>query len=35
MCLDGVALDEGSYLDIGQPVGPALPVVVKTLVLGR
>ena len=33
MCLDGVALEEGSYLDIGQPVGPALPVVVKTLVL--
>ena len=33
MCLDGVVLEEGSYLDIGQPVGPALPVVVKTLVL--
>ena len=32
-CVDGVALEDGSYLDIGQPVGPALPVVVKTLVL--
>ncbi len=33
LCLDGVELDEGSYLDIGGPVGPALPLVVKTLVL--
>ena len=23
----------GSYLDIGKPVGPALPVIMKTLVL--
>ena len=35
MCLDRVELGEGSYLDIGQPIGPALPVVVKTLVLSR
>jgi ethanolamine utilization protein EutA (predicted chaperonin) len=30
-----VVLGEGSYLDIGLPVGPALPVVIKTLVLGE
>ena len=33
LCLDRVRLSEGSYLDIGVPVGPALPVVVKTLIL--
>ena len=33
LCIDRVALEAGSFLDIGQPVGPALPVVVKTLVL--
>ena len=33
ICLDGLALSEGSYLDIASPVGDgtALPVVVKTL----
>ena len=35
LCLDGVPLQEESFLDIGQPVGPAFPVVVKSLVLGR
>ena len=35
LCIDRVRLDEGSYLDVGAPVGPALPVVVKTLVLER
>jgi ethanolamine utilization protein EutA len=35
LCIDRVRLTEGSYLDVGEPVGPALPVVVKTLVLGR
>ena len=34
LCIDRVRLTEGSYLDVGNPVGPALPVVVKTLVLG-
>ncbi len=35
LCIDRVKLSEGSYLDVGEPVGPALPVVVKTLVLNR
>ncbi len=35
LCLDGIALPEGAYLDIGMPIagGQALPVVVKTLVV--
>ena len=35
LCIDRVRLEEGSFLDVGAPVGPALPVVVKTLVLNR
>ncbi len=35
LCIDRVALPPQSYLDIGMPVGPALPVVVKTLILER
>lgn len=35
LCIDRVQLGEESYLDVGAPVGPALPVVVKTIVLGR
>ena len=33
LCIDRVRLGEESFLDIGCPVGPALPVVIKTLVL--
>lgn len=35
VCLDGVALSDGAYLDIGAPVAErqALPVVIKTLIL--
>lgn len=33
LCIDRVRLEEGSYLDVTSPVGPALPVVVKTLIL--
>ena len=33
LCIDSVRLEEGSFLDVGAPVGPALPVVVKTLIL--
>ena len=35
LCIDRVKLPEGSFLDVGEPVGPALPVVVKTLVLSK
>ena len=34
LCLDSLRLTQGSYLDVGAPVGPALPVVIRTLVLG-
>ena len=35
LCIDRVKLEAESYLDVGAPVGPALPVVVKTLILNR
>ena len=35
LCIDRVKLSAESYLDVGAPVGPALPVVVKTIVLER
>lgn len=33
LCIDRVRLRPGDFLDVGPPVGPALPVVVKTLIL--
>ena len=33
LCIDGVHLESGSFLEVGEPVGPALPVVIRTLVL--
>ena len=35
LCIDRVKLKAGDYLDVGVPVGPALPVVVKTLILEK
>ena len=35
LCIDRIRVGNGTYLDIGTPIGPALPVVVKTLILGR
>ena len=35
LCIDRVRLREGDFLDIAAPIGPALPVVVKTLVLSH
>lgn len=32
LCLDSLAPQEQSYLDVGLPVGPCIPVVIKTLV---
>ena len=35
LCLDGLAPTGQSYLDVGNPVGPCIPVVIKTLVFER
>ncbi len=35
LCIDRVILGAESYLDIGLPIGPALPVVAKTLILSK
>ena len=35
LCIDRVSLSQGDYLDVGHPIGPAIPVVVKTLILGE
>lgn len=35
LCIDRLGLTDDSFLDVGMPVGPALPVVIKTLVLAE
>lgn len=35
LCIDRVSLREGDFLDVGQPVGPALPIVVKTMIFSQ
>lgn len=35
LCIDRLQLQEDSFLDVGAPVGPALPVVIKTLILSQ
>jgi ethanolamine utilization protein EutA len=35
LCIDRVKLTEGDYLDVGTPMGPAIPVVIKTLILQK
>ncbi len=35
LCIDRVKLSPDSFLDVAAPVGPALPVVVKTLILSN
>ena len=35
LCIDRVELKTGDFLDVGSAVGPAFPVVVKTLILSR
>lgn len=35
LCLDGLAPSGQCYLDVGTPVGPCIPVVIKTLVFER
>ena len=35
LCLDRLRMEETSYLDVGEPIGPALPVVIKTLILSK
>lgn len=32
ICLDQIHIDNGDYIDIGSPVGSAVPVIIKTLV---
>ena len=35
LCMDGLQLTQDCFLDVGTPIGPAIPVVIKTLVLNN
>lgn len=35
LCIDRLQLMQGDYLDVGIPLGPAIPVVIKTLILSK
>ncbi len=35
LCMDGLDVPAGAYLDVGRPVGSALPVVIKTLLFSN
>ena len=35
LCIDRVQLQSGSFLDVAMPVGPCLPVVIKTLIFEK
>ena len=35
LCIDGLSIPEGSFLDIGAPTGPSLTVVIKTLIFEK
>ena len=35
LCVDGLSIPEGSFLDIGAPTGPSLTAVVKTLIFEK
>ncbi len=35
LCIDGLSVPEGSFLDIGAPAGPSLTVIIKTLIFER
>ena len=35
LCLDRIRVEENSYLDVGLPVGPAMQVVIKTLIFSH
>lgn len=35
LCIDRLRLHEESFLDVGSPVGPAIPVVIKTLIMSK
>jgi ethanolamine utilization protein EutA len=35
LCIDRIRLQNESFLDVGKPVGPALPVVIKTLIFSQ